>query len=309
MPLAPISPTVTLNYTISGPSTGQWIVLINGLADDLTTWPANIPSFTAAGYQILAYDNRGIGHSSRPPGPYTADMMAEDLHLLLLYLDISKFHLLGVSMGGMIAQSYALSYPNGSPAANGREMRSLSLCCTYSYPSLFCSRMFSFWADVAERMSVPDVMRDVILWAYTVPFFTDPERKADVEAVEQSVWWFDMDLYAYKSQLHVICYFDSKGALVGLRDDGKRLGGLAEGRVMVLAGEEDILIPVCLSRELSEALPGSVWKTTRGGHACLVRRFCILSKVRKPLFADTAQWEFPTEFNNAVLDFLGTLPA
>jgi hypothetical protein len=48
------------------------------------------------------------------------------------------------------------------------------------------------------------------------------------------------------------------------------LGGLGEGRVMVLAGEEDILIPVVLSRELGEAVGRSVWRTTRGGHGCLV---------------------------------------
>ena len=144
----------SINYTISGPSTGQWLVLINGLADDLQTWSANIPAFTAAGYQVLAYDNRGIGQSFRPPGPYTANIMAAHLHALLLHLGIKNFHLLGVSMGGMIAQTYALEYPNGSLAAKGRQMLSLSLCCTYAQPSTFCSRMFDLWAEMAERTSV-----------------------------------------------------------------------------------------------------------------------------------------------------------
>ena len=96
--------------------------------------------------------------------------MAQDLHALLKHPDISvtKFHLLGVSMGGMIAQSYALMYPNGSNEAEGLEMLSLSLCCTYAQPTLFCERMFALWADMAQRMSVQDIMRDVTLWAFTV---------------------------------------------------------------------------------------------------------------------------------------------
>ena len=158
--------SIWINYTIAGPETGEWLVLINGLADSLQTWGSFIPSITGgrfSDYRILAFDNRGIGKSSRPPGPYTAEMMATDLHALLLELKIDAFHLLGVSMGGMIAQSYAINYPNGSEAVQGRRLLSLSLCCTYAEPTLFCERMFSLWADMATKMSVQDVhVADVI---------------------------------------------------------------------------------------------------------------------------------------------------
>jgi len=169
MPTASVNST-SLNYTLSGPPTGPWLVLINGLADDLQTWSANIPAFAAAGYRVLAYDNRGVGLSSRPKGPYTTDLLAADLHALLVHLDVREFHLLGVSMGGMVAQAYALEHPNGSPAADGREILSLSLCCTYAEPSAFCERMFGLWAEIAAKMGVRDVMRDVALWAFTVAF-------------------------------------------------------------------------------------------------------------------------------------------
>lgn len=267
MPIASVN-SININYEIYGHPAGQSLVLINGLADDLQTWASNIPAFTAAGYRVLAYDNRGIGRSSRPPGPYTSPQMATDLHALLDYLDISAFHLLGVSMGGMIAQSYALQYANGSAEAKGIEMLSLSLCCTYAQSSIFCERMFALWADMASHMSVQDVMRDVTLWAFTVPFFlTRPE---ELREVEEAMKELDMPLGAYLSQLNVIQKFDSMSALGHLKMSGKGLGGLADGKVMVLAGEEDILIPVTLSRQLSEAVPGSLWKTTRGGHGCLV---------------------------------------
>ena len=117
-------------------------------------------------------------------------------------------------------------------------------------------------------MSVRDVMRDVTLWAFTVDFFR--RRKDKVEDVEDAMGKLDMRLDAYLAQLDVIRRFDSTEALGGLVEAGEKLGGLGEGGVMVLAGEEDILIPVVLSRELCEAVPGSVWRTSPGGHGCLV---------------------------------------
>ena len=270
MPTADVN-GITINYLLETPNTtsesgGDYIVLINGLADDLQTWDAQVPHLLAKGYNVIRYDNRGIGRSSKPLGPYTAELMAQDLHLLLIALETKRFHLLGVSMGGMIAQSYALAYPNGSSKADGLEMLSLSLCCTYAQPTAFCQRMFGLWADMAQRMSVQDVMRDVTLWAFTVPFFR--KRTDELEEVEQAMRQLDISLEAYLAQLNVIQQFDTTRPLEARKGGG--LGGLDDGQIMVLAGEEDILIPVQLSRELAELIPGSVFETTRGGHGCMV---------------------------------------
>ncbi|TKA31702.1 hypothetical protein B0A50_01780 [Salinomyces thailandicus] len=302
---------ITINYRFDSPPTADQpkqqqpnpqhnqqadlLVLVNGLADDLTTWDYQVPAFLAAGYTILRYDNRGIGHTSRPLGPYTAELLADDLRALLQQLEIENFHLLGVSMGGMIAQAYALKYPNNddddddqssppsSTIARSSEprMTSLSLCCTYAEPSAFCTRMFALWADMARRMSVQDVMRDVTLWAFTVAFFRT--RTAELEEVERAMAGLDMGLAEYFAQLNVIQTFDSTGALERLRAGGKTLGGVPLERVMVLAGRTDILIPVGLSQELSEMVGGR-FVTVEGGHGCL--------------------WEFADDFNQTVLDFL-----
>ena len=140
-------------------------------------------------------------------------------------------------MGGMIAQSYALRYPNGSPTSKGWEMKTMSLCCTYAAPSPFCERMFSLWADMAVQMSVADVMRDVLLWAFTVPFFTRREREEELAGVEEGMRGLEMGVSEYLSQLGVIQTFDSTSALDSLKGDEKVLGNLGHGRVMVLAGE------------------------------------------------------------------------
>ena len=264
MPTAEVN-GISINYRFEGLDEGDVLVLVNGLADDLTTWDYQTPAFLAAGYHVLRYDNRGIGQTSKPHGPYTSEMMADDLHALLSFLKIDRFHLLGVSMGGMIAQSYALKYPDKS---NDRRMLSIALCCTYAQPTTFCSRMFELWADMAQRMSVQDVMRDVTLWAFTVPFFR--QRTSDLEEVETAMKNLDMPVEAYLNQLNVIQKFDSMSALESLKMQGVGLGGLDGRKVLVLAGRTDILIPVALSKELAEKIAGSQFVTVKGGHACLV---------------------------------------
>ncbi|KAK5127013.1 hypothetical protein LTR85_008372 [Meristemomyces frigidus] len=284
---------ITINYLLDTPpstgsdAAGDLVVLINGLADDLQTWSYQVPALHQAGYSTLRYDNRGIGLSSKPPGPYTAGTMAEDLQALLVALKLKGgLHLVGVSMGGMIAQSYALKYPNSPPSSSKGDERprllSLSLCCTYAQPTIFCSRMFDLWADMAQRMSVQDVMRDVTLWAFTVPFFRT--RTDELRDVEEAMEKLDMPLDAYLAQLNVIQKFDATSALDSLQAAEQTLGNLDPGKVLVLAGKVDILIPVVLSRELAEKIEGSQFVTTKGGHGCM--------------------WEYPEAFNKALIEFL-----
>lgn len=147
------------------------------------------------------------------------------------------------------------------------EMLSLSLCCTYAQPTTFCSRMFELWADMAQKMSVQDVMRDVMLWAFTVPFFR--QRTDELGEFENAMKTLDMSTEAYLSQLNVIQTFDSTSALESLKSQGRKLGNMQGRQVMVLAGRTDILIPVTLSQELSEKIEGSQFFTTKGGHACM----------------------------------------
>src|SRR5512147_68711 len=192
MPMVTVN-NVALNYQLEGDGK-ETIVLINGLADDLTTWYGQMDDLLGAGYRVLRFDNRGIGKSGRPKGPYTTAMMAADAKALVDHLGIRDFHLVGVSMGGMIAQEYAL--------AHGRDLRSLALCCTYAAPGPFCSRMFRLWRDMAPVMGVPTVMRDVTLWAFTQEFFE--EREAMLKEVEAALAALDQPVEAYLAQLHAI---------------------------------------------------------------------------------------------------------
>src|SRR3954452_20934353 len=207
-----------------------------------------MPALLEAGFRVLRFDNRGIGQSDKPAGPYTTELFAQDTKALVDELGLTDFHLLGVSMGGMIAQEYAI--------ANSGDLRSLTLACTYATPGPFCSRMFQLWEELAPEKGVPFVMRDVTLWAFTVPFFQ--EREEELREFEAEMAQLPQSLDAYLAQL----------SSIRTHDCTDRLGEIL-APTLVLAGEEDILIPVRLSRRLHEEIAGSQWGTTKGGHACV----------------------------------------
>ncbi len=201
MPTAQIN-GITMNYELEGDGP-ETLVLVNGLADDLESWGFQIPDLLAAGIRVLRFDNRGIGKTDAPAGPYTSRQLADDTKALVDHLGITDFHLMGVSMGGMIVQEYALAY--------GSDLRSLTLACTYAAPGPFCSRMFSMWGDLAPVLGVPFVMRDVTLWAFTVPFFSD--RPDDAKEFEDAMASMDMSVDAYLAQLNVIQTHDTSERL------------------------------------------------------------------------------------------------
>lgn len=99
---------INLYYEIHG--AGAPLVLMNGLAYDLWMWHKMVP-FLAQYVQVITFDNRGAGRSDAPRGPYSAEMLADDLAGLLDALGIPQAAIFGHSMGGFIAQAFVLKYP------------------------------------------------------------------------------------------------------------------------------------------------------------------------------------------------------
>ena len=85
---------IDINYLLEGDGV-ETVVLVNGLADDLLTWVYQVDALLAAGYRVLRFDNRGIGRSSMPAGPYTTTVFAQDAKALVDHLGITDFHLMG----------------------------------------------------------------------------------------------------------------------------------------------------------------------------------------------------------------------
>jgi len=100
---------IDIHYTVDGDK-GPWVTLSHSLGCNLTSWDAQA-ALLSKHYRVLRYDSRGHGQTSAPTGAYTLDEMAEDVHQLLTHLGITQTHWIGISMGGMIGQTYALAHP------------------------------------------------------------------------------------------------------------------------------------------------------------------------------------------------------
>ena len=86
------------------------LLLIAGLSGN-TLGSAMLQPALAERFRAIAFDNRGAGRSSAPPGPYTTRQMRDDAAALLDHLGLDRAHVIGQSMGGMIAQELALAHP------------------------------------------------------------------------------------------------------------------------------------------------------------------------------------------------------
>ena len=120
MPLAKLN-GININYRVEGH--GEPLVMIMGFSGGRRGWIRQIPFFRTH-YRVITLDNRGVGKSDKPPGPYSTRMMADDTVELMSLLGIEKAHVMGVSMGGMIAQELAINYP--------QRIMKLVLACTFA---------------------------------------------------------------------------------------------------------------------------------------------------------------------------------
>jgi pimeloyl-ACP methyl ester carboxylesterase len=107
MPIAKVN-GINIAYDVNGQ--GEPLVLIMGFAAGKSLW-MHQTGFFKKNYRVITFDNRGVGKSDKPEGPYSIRMMADDTVHLINHLGIDKAHILGASMGGMIAQELAINYP------------------------------------------------------------------------------------------------------------------------------------------------------------------------------------------------------
>jgi 3-oxoadipate enol-lactonase len=251
-------------YQIAGDGP-ETLVLVSGVGDDLAGWANQEDDFAAARLRVVSFDNRGVGRSSQPPGPYTSRQLAADLDEVVTNIGLGRFHLAGVSMGGVIAQEYAVAHPG--------RLASLVLANTYAVADPFTRAAFDTWALVAEAAGMPVMMRQQAPWIFSPAFYQqNPAKVADLVAAAQSS---TQPATAFAAQM---------AALTG-HDCADRIGSVT-APTLVIAAHDDIIIRPELSRQLFEALPeGSrAWKVVPGGHA--------------------AFWENPGPWNTAVIEFV-----
>jgi len=220
---------------------GAPVLLIMGLGWASNMWHRTRPVLSAA-YRTIAFDNRGAGRSDVPPGPYSMPAMASDAASVLDAAGVDHAHLIGASMGGMIAQEFALQYP--------KRVRSLTLVCTapggpnavQAQPEVL-QALFQPDPDPAKRA------------AAVVPYIYDESTPR--ELVEQDLKVLS-DFYpnpvGYAAQLQAIMAWEAYSRLAEITVPA-----------LVVHGRNDRLVPPGNADLIAERIPGA--KLLRLPHA------------------------------------------
>jgi pimeloyl-ACP methyl ester carboxylesterase len=158
MPAAMINGT-NLYYEVHGD--GEPLVLIQGFAGGTQAWGLQVRAFKKY-FRVITFDNRGAGRTGPSKELPTIEMMADDVIALLNHLGISNSHILGLSMGGMIAQEIAISYP--------QRVNKLILCSTFAERDLPGTGAQPQATDI-RNMDFDALMERMISLSYNIPFY------------------------------------------------------------------------------------------------------------------------------------------
>lgn len=221
---------------------GPPVLLIMGLSFTHEMWHRTLPALV--GYRAILFDNRGMGRSSVPSGPYSIRQMARDAQAVMSAAGVNSAHVVGASMGGMIAQELALLYPE--------RVRSLLLACT-SY-----SGLFSRWPDfrcgqwlLGSKQTREERERALanLLYAKSTPMVRIHE---DI-------------------RIRCACGWNQKGffnqfAGILLWNAYRRLPRIS-APTLVIHGDQDKLIPVQNGKVVAKRIPGARFQLVKNaGH-------------------------------------------
>lgn len=267
MPKAKVG-DIEVYYEIHGE--GEPLVLIEGLGYYHWMWFRQVPELSKH-FQVIAFDNRGVGDTDKPDVEYSIKMFADDTAGLLKELGIEKANVLGVSMGGFIAQELALSHPD-------LVKRLVLVCTTFGGPESVPMTMEAWQVLNSGKpgASAREVARTALSVAVS-PEFMESEPDT-VEFIIDKQFENLQPVYAYRRQFAAALEFWGKDNTAG------RVGSLSIP-TLVIHGSADRTVPVANAERLAARIPGAQLKIIEGaGHLVFIER--------------------PEEFNKAVIEFL-----
>mgnify|MGYP001546037283 FL=1 len=248
---------------------GEPLVLIQGLGGTTRSWESQIRAF-AKQYQVILIDNRGAGQSDKPDAEYSIELFAQDIKCVLDQLEITNANLLGISMGGFIAQSFYKQYP--------QMVKSLILACTGVGLKDPNHQMFSeelhkiMYSERNEQnhLHLVDVMHE----HFFHPSFR--EKNATFMQVLSSVIKADIQPYhSYKRQIQA-CYAED-----GL---SKHLSQI-NVPTLIIHAQDDLVVPIKNGLFLASNIPNA--------------KLSIIPEAGHMLFIEKSE-----KFNSEVLLFL-----
>jgi len=251
-----------LYYELHG--NGEPLLCVAGLTCDTLVWIPQVQEFAAA-HKTVIFDNRDAGQSSLAEADYEIADLARDALALADELRLDSFHLLGVSMGGAIAQEIAIQAPE--------RVRTFTVAVSFAAGSAYARRLTEVWGARVEQVSREQHIDELMLMNHSEGFYDHPEM---VEFIRTAMLSnpHPQPPEAFKRQLGACGRHDARDGLTGLTMP-----------THVIGGEYDILVPVWKSREIASLIPGA--------------RLTLLPGAPHGLSIERAE-----EFNAAVLEFI-----
>jgi 3-oxoadipate enol-lactonase len=224
---------IDINYEIHGKEGAPWLTLSHSLACSVRMWDPQIAALKDS-YRILAFDTRGHGASEATQGAYTLELLADDLHFLLKELKITATHYCGLSMGGMIGQTFALKYPG--------IFQTLTLADTTSrYPA-------EAWALWQDRIKIVEAKGMQPLAQPTLErWFTEPFRNSNPVVVDG---------------IRKLILATPPAGYIGCSNAIPKINLTARLKeikcpILVIVGADDPGTPVSMAKEIHDNAPGS----------------------------------------------------
>ena len=257
-----------LYYEVHGE--GEPLVLVMGIGYDATLWTLHQVPALSAHFKVIIFDNRDVGRSSHAVSDYTIADMADDVAALLDALDIARAHVLGLSMGALIAEEFALRH--------AERLNGLVLCGPDSAPARDVVHPIAVW-DWTKQTDESGAMfgAQQLTWLFSSAF------RRNAAAVQQTVEF----LASNPNPVQPAAYARQARAYLQY-DPADRLSAIA-ARTLVIVGEQDLLTPPWIAAEVAQAIDGAQLEIVRGAGASHV----------VPL-------ERPDDFNRLVIEFLAT---
>jgi 3-oxoadipate enol-lactonase len=243
---------IELDYERGG--TGPPLLLIMGLSGTALSWGEPFLAQLRRDFDVIAYDHRGIGASSHLDGPITIREMAADAAGLLEALELDSAHVLGISMGGMIAQELALAHPE--------RMRTLTLGCTYCGGPGSVRASEEVWTRVIGAARSGD--RELVLrtmWEINVSAGFAVQEAERQRFVERAL-----------TRRVAVDVIEQQARAAAAHDTSSRLGEI-ELPTLVIHGTEDQMIPVSNGHMIAQLIPGAPLEILDGvGHMFFLER-------------------------------------
>ena len=242
MPFAEATDGTRISYALAGRRDGEPLLMIQGLGADSRGWTFQKRALSR--FRLILVDNRGVGGSDRPHGPYDLEVMAADAIAVLDHAGYESAHVMGASMGGILSQILAVRYPD--------RVRSLILACTACRHFEWRRELLQEWAEQAQSRGMREFVRRNLRWMVGPRSL---RRLAPALAVLGPLA-FSVPVSSFVAQIQAILDMD----------DGLR-GELGTIRVptLVLVGSQDVLTTQGDAEEIASFVPGAELAVIRGG--------------------------------------------